>query len=101
MPFSLPDGFWTIAKQLFIGGVAAAVHYLYLVAKGVNFEWVTFFLNFAIGSFIGWVAGEFLGENVPYHNGFVALAGISAFEIMRIIEEKPKEILNLLNKVKK
>lgn len=101
MPINNPDGLWVLLKQLFIGGIAAGVHYIYTVLRGVNFEWIAFFLNISIGSFVGWLTGEFIGDDVPYHDGLIAIAGISAFKLIDAVEHRSGDLVDFIIKNKK
>lgn len=89
-------------KQLLIGGIASFVHYLYLIAiKKEVFSVIQMLLNILIGSFCGWLTGQFIDDSTPYHNGVIAIAGITCFQLIELIEKKPKQIFDIINKVKK
>lgn len=90
-----------IIKQILIGGIASGIHYLYTVAKGTKFEWLGLALNMAIGSFTGWMVGQFLPADVAYHDGIIAIAGISAFQLIEIVEGKAGDLYKFINPFKK
>ena len=73
-----------------IWGVAV---YLNQIRKWTTFKWSMFIINVILAGWIGWLASEFISDDIAIKNSLISISWFLAYPILDLLEEKWINIL--------
>ena len=87
----LLTSFVPVSILAWIGGMAKYFHDL--LAGKQKHTWSAFFAYSGLTCLTGIIVGEFIPDDIQMRDGFVALSGVCAFQLLSVMEETGTSIL--------
>ena len=88
MPINTIEGVKEAVVTWWVGLFWGSAYYLYLVSKWQKFLMSMFLINLFLAFSIGYIAWQFIGADVAFRDGLLAISWFTSFPLLSLLEKK-------------
>lgn len=88
MPINSLEGIKEAAVTGWVWLFGWSAYYLYLVSKWQKFLMSMFLINLFLAFFIGYITGQFIGDDVTFRDWLLAISWFTSFPLLSLLERK-------------